>query len=112
MLEFPNCQVTKLPGYQIVRLQTCISTKFSGDQIVSYQIVSHQIVSYQIVRLPNCQVTQIVRLPNCQVTQIVRFPKLSGYQTVRLPKLLATKLSGFQISVTESSATKLFATKL
>ena len=68
ILEFyckPNCQVTKLSGYQIVGLPNCQVTKLSSSQIVGYQIVG-----YQIVKLPNCQVTklssyQIVKLPNC-----------------------------------------------
>ena len=53
ILEFyckPNCQVTKLSGYQIV---------------------GYQIVGYQIVRLPNCW------LPNWQVSKLL-VTKLAG----------------------------------
>jgi len=72
ILEFyckPNCQVTKLSSYQIVRLPNCqltklLVTKLSSYQIVSYQIVtklsSYQISIYQIVSYQNVS-NQIIR---------------------------------------------------
>ena len=68
ILEFyckPNCQVTKLSSYQIVKLPNCQVTK----------LLFTKLSSYQIVKLPNCQVTKLL------VTKLL-VTKLSSYQII------------------------------
>ena len=69
LIEFyckPNCQVTKLPGYQIVKLPNFQVTKLPG---------------YQIVKSPNCwlQIWQVTKLSGYQIISNQKFAHHEGY---------------------------------